>query len=192
MNHPAVHLEDSPWSSEACPLTVAQAEQFETLYRCYFDFVFRNLRRAGVIDAQVDDALQDVFLVVMRRIAEYRGGSNPRSWLFAILTRVASNYRRGERRRRISGEVPDAQPAPDRGPFEHIANVADAELLYRFLDTLVEGKREVFIMADLEQMTGKEISSALGIKLNTVYSRLRVAREQLVEFLDDQRASEDE
>src|ERR1700755_3080837 len=93
-NDPRLTLDGSP-----IELTPTQRELFNALYREHFDFVFRNLRRLGVAESAIDDALQDVFLVGLRRIAEFCDGTHPKAWLFAIVLRVAGNHRRSLRRR---------------------------------------------------------------------------------------------
>src|SRR5262245_52406099 len=80
-------------------LTPKQRELFDALYREHFDFVFRNLRRLGVAEAAIDDGLQDVYLVALRRIGEFREGTHAKAWLFAIVLRVAGNHRHSQRRR---------------------------------------------------------------------------------------------
>jgi RNA polymerase sigma-70 factor, ECF subfamily len=178
----AVGAYDAPRLSTIV-LDPEQTRLFERIYRHHFDFVFRNVRRAGVADAQVDDAVQDVFLVALRRLSDYRAGSDPKSWLFAIVARVASNYRRSQQRRWGVGELSEEQPGTEAGPFERTAHAASVRLLHGFLAVLPEDQRHVFILAELEQMTAPEIATALDVKLNTVYSRLRVAREKLAEYV---------
>lgn len=158
-----------------------QAELFDVLYRDHFEFVYRNLRRLGVRDASVDDAVQEVYLVVLRQIGRYQPGTHPRAWLFAIASRVASNQRRGQRRR--GHAVPlqhDILHSPAKGPYERTVRAEARELLHAFLDSLDEDKRNVFVMAELEQMTAAEIGQALGVNANTVAARLRAARRALV------------
>jgi RNA polymerase sigma-70 factor (ECF subfamily) len=150
---------------------------FEVLYEQHFDFMWRSLRRLGVPDAQLDDAVQDVFLVVHRRLGEFEGRSTVKTWLFGIALRVASVHRRAAARRPtepLPEEPSDlgAQPLADA-----LTEAAEAaRLLHRLLDCLDEDRRAVFVLAELEQMTAPEISTALGVNLNTVYSRLRLAR----------------
>jgi RNA polymerase sigma-70 factor (ECF subfamily) len=169
---------DATVSAEgALALTPAQHERFNALYRDHFDFVFRNLRRLGVPAAAVDDALQEVYLVVLRRLHEYRDRSQPRAWLFAIAARVAGNHRRSLRRRGDTLPfVDNAARGAGPSPFESTALSEAGRVLHEFLEALDEGKRAVFIMAELEQMTAPEIGQALAINVNTVYSRLQAAR----------------
>jgi RNA polymerase sigma-70 factor (ECF subfamily) len=151
--------------------------QFNALYREHFDFVFRNLRRLGVAEASVDDALQDVFLVVLRRIDGFEAGTHAKAWLFAIAMRVAGNYRRAFGRRGVPiALAPDAVASAQLGPFDRLSRSEAARVLHAFLESLDPDKRAVFVMAELEQMTAPEIALATAANANTVYSRLRAAR----------------
>jgi RNA polymerase sigma-70 factor (ECF subfamily) len=145
---------------------------FDAVYADHIAFVWRNLRRLGV--AALDDACQDVFLVVHRRMADLPP-DNVRSWLFGILRRVAADHRRTLRRRGALPIESVAEPAAAGTAVD--ARAAAAELVHRILDQLDDDKREVLVLAELEQMTAVEIASAIGIPVNTVYSRLRAARQ---------------
>src|SRR5262245_16282732 len=72
---------------------------FDAVYDACFDFVWRNARRLGVPDAQLDDAVQEVFLVVHRRLADFEGRSSIKTWVFGILLKVAADHRRALRRK---------------------------------------------------------------------------------------------
>jgi RNA polymerase sigma-70 factor (ECF subfamily) len=168
--------------------TPLQSERFHVLYREHFDFVFRNLRRLGVPSAQLDDALQDVFLVALRHIDKYEDGSHGKAWLFAIALRVARNYRRSHARK-LSGLAPLRESglyerASDPDPFEHAAKTQAARLLHAFLDGIDEDKRSVFIMTELEQMSAPEIAAALDVNVNTVYARIRAARREFTRAVE--------
>src|SRR5262245_13622962 len=107
-------------SSLTCPADVAPAtdcrpESLEAVYRQHFSATWRVLRRLGVPDAQLDDATQDVFLVVHRKLADFDGRSPLRSWIVAIAVRIASEYRRRGNRARtepLDEAIPDAAPSP--------------------------------------------------------------------------------
>lgn len=158
------------------PRGAAMCPTFEEAYEQLFDFVWRSLRRLGVPPAAVDDALQDVFVVVHRRLAEFEGRSSLKTWVFGIALRVARDHQRTARRKGghepLDPRIPDESP----GPVESLARAEAMRELDRILATLDEDKRTVFILAELEQMTAPEIAEALGINPNTVYSRLRAAR----------------
>jgi RNA polymerase sigma-70 factor (ECF subfamily) len=170
-------------TGSAAPQGESQAllpPDFDTVYEENVDFVWRNLRRLGVPDGHIEDACQDAFLVAYRRLGEFAGRSTIRTWLFAIALRVASEHRR-KLRRTDGWDVPpeqgiDEQAAPQPTPLETAERREAAVLLEQFLAGLSEVLRPVFILAELEQMTAPEIGESLGLKVNTVYSRLRLAR----------------
>ena len=165
----------------ALPATAAvhteQELDFTALYEGHFDFVWRSVRRLGVVDALLDDAVQDVFVVVHRRLHDFEGRSTVKSWIFGIARRVAKDYRR-RASRKDRGKVPADGLADLRelGPAELAQRAEARQLLYNMLDGLDEQKREVFVLAELEEMTVPEIAEAIGANVNTVYSRLRAAR----------------
>jgi len=153
----------------------ARAElAFDTLYSQHFRGVWRTLRRLGVAEPHLDDAAQDVFVIVHRKLPNFDGRA-PRSWLYAIAIRVASDYRRGAAGRRtipLSSKIEDGAPGPAR-----LSELQDrVRLLHALLDQLDMKKRTVFVLSELEQLTVPEISEALGANVNTVYARLRAAR----------------
>jgi RNA polymerase sigma-70 factor (ECF subfamily) len=150
------------------------------LYEAQFRYVWRCLRSLGVRDAQQDDALQDVFLVVQRRLPEFDGGADVRTWLYAIALRVARKYKERARREPTSLETareqdPELPAAPDANDDAALANERLA-FARRALASLDDDKREIFVLARVEQMSAPEIAEVIGIPQNTVYSRLRAAR----------------
>ena len=160
------------------PLSLAARQRFNTLYREHFDFVFRNLRWLGIPDSAIDDALQDVYVIALRHIETYVDGTHPKAWLFAIAKRVASNHRRGARRRGPPLLLEfERHPSQLPGPFESSARAEALRVLQAFLDGLDDDKRAVFVMVELEQMSVPEAAHALSANLNTVYTRLRAARQ---------------
>lgn len=161
----------------------ATRRTFEALYDDHFDFVWRTLRRLGVQPAAVEDAVQDTFVVVHRRLSALREDASPKAFLFGIAMRVAHDYRRSARRKATVGLDTDREPAPGNDPFADAAHAELGRKLERFLATLDEDKRAVFCLFELEGMTAPEISETLGVGLNMVYSRLRTARDRLVVFL---------
>lgn len=155
------------------------APDLAAVYAAHFRYVWRCLRSLGVRDTQLDDALQDVFVVVQRKLAAFDGGAELRTWLYAIALRIARKYReRSQREPAALAASDDAQPAPplsDDGERAMLSNERLA-LAHAILATLSDEQREVFVLARVEQMSAPEIVSVLGIPLNTVYSRLRAAR----------------
>jgi RNA polymerase sigma-70 factor, ECF subfamily len=151
---------------------------FQALYAEHLGLVWRSLRGLGVSEASVEDAAQDVFIVVHRRLASFEERSSWRTWLYGIVLRVARNYRRREHRKGGHAPLDRAPDVADAAPGPH-EEAATAEALRRLallLGALDEPKREVFVLFELEQMSAPEIAEALGINVNTVSSRLRAAR----------------
>jgi len=178
----------SPTESE--PVEPINPGDFATIYQSEFGFVWRTLQRLGVEKSGLDDAVQEVFVVVYRRLEIYDGRSSLRSWLFGIALRVAGQRRRTARRR-PEHALPVDLPAPEcSDPHEFAENAEALRLVYALLDELEDDKRVVFMLAELEQMTAPEIAEVLGIKLNTVYSRLRAARRDFEAALAAHRARE--
>lgn len=151
------------------------AAQIAQIFAEHADFVWRSLRRLGVPAADVDDALQEVFLVVHRRLAEYEDRGLMRAWLFSIGRQVSSHYHRGVRR---SEERHRGAPvsAVSRDPEEAFERREAERFVSEFLEGLDESRRFVFYLSDVEGLTAPEIASALDVNLNTVYGRLRQAR----------------
>lgn len=149
---------------------------FDDVYSRYFDFVWRSIRRLGVADAGIDDAVQDVFLVLHRRLPEFEGRSSMKTWIFGIALRVARDHRRMVRRKGPHEALTEAIADSAQGPLESAAQSEAARFVERFLGGLDADKRAVFILAELEEMTAPEIAEALAVNVNTVYSRIRAAR----------------
>jgi RNA polymerase sigma-70 factor (ECF subfamily) len=162
---------------QAEPSAVTAVLDLPAIYAQHADFVWRSLRRLGVPERSVDDAVQDVFIVVHRRLAEFEGRSTLKSWLFGIARRVAHDHRRRIGRKERDEELPEVivDPAAPT-PAAEVERAEAVRALHAILAGLDDDKREVFILAELEQMTAPEIAAALAVNLNTVYSRLRAAR----------------
>lgn len=159
--------------------TLSEAE-FKAVYEAYFESVWHALRRLRVAEHDLMDGTQNVFVVVARKFPEFEGRAQLRTWIYQICRRVASDYRRSAPVRR---EVTtDAQEIAERADsMNSVLNEAEqrqlVEIARAILDKLPEAQREVFILFELEQLSGEEIASQLQVPLGTVRSRLRLARE---------------
>jgi RNA polymerase sigma-70 factor (ECF subfamily) len=146
------------------------------LVDAHYAFIWRSLRRLGVASADVDDAVQRVFLTVSRKLARIRPGSE-KSYLFQTALRVAADSRRTVRRRREVAEDADGPPAVDPVDTEQIVDLVRARAR---LDTILDGMaielRAVFVLYELDEMPTPEIALLLGVPVGTVSSRLRRAR----------------
>jgi RNA polymerase sigma-70 factor (ECF subfamily) len=155
---------------------------FAEVYESCAKLVWRNLRRLGVPEAALEDAAQDVFLVVHRRLPEFEGRSSLRTWIFGIVLRVAARHRRkargvAVREAAIPTELAEALSAPGQdNPYERALQRQASAFMQRVLDLLDDERRALLIMVDLEQTSVSEAAEALDLNLNTAYSRLRAAR----------------
>ncbi len=167
----------------AAPQDVA-VPTFDAVYAAHVAFVWRIVRTFGVPEPQLEDAVQDVFIVVHRRLAEWQGRAAITTWLFAIARRVASVHRRRADKR--TRELPieeiaahgDERAADAAGadPFADLSRVQAAATVMAILEQIDEDKRIVFALVELEQLSVPEVAQMLRLNLNTAYSRLRLAR----------------
>lgn len=151
-------------------MSESELDAFDETYNREFEYVWRTLGRFGVSEHELPDATHDVFLVLHRRWTGLDRQRSMRPWLFGVARRVAADAR--ARRRELPS---DAEIAAPTDPL-----VAQRSLLWRSLAVLDEAKRAIVILHDLEGYTGAEIAAQLDIPVNTVHSRLRLARADLL------------
>jgi RNA polymerase sigma-70 factor (ECF subfamily) len=177
---------EKPMNEAALPVrgqTRADAEDLdvEALYRLHAPFVAGFVRRLGIGTGEVDDVVQEVFLIVHRKGGYRPGPATPRSWLGAIALRAASNARRARGRRR---EAPDAELVATSGseasPARTLEDRQALGRVERALDTLDLEHRAVFVLFELEGESCAVIAEALGVPTGTVYSRLHNARKRFL------------
>ena len=172
----------SPPGVTAVDLSVIHAE--------HADFVWITLQRFGVAPADLEDALQDVFIVVQKRIASFDWACALTTWIFAVCRRVASTYRRRADRDRGRHEpLADEMTDPGSSPEELLADRQAQARLDRMLDAMDLDRRAVFVMFEIEEMPCSEIAAMVGVPLGTVYSRLHAARKELAKLLEKEQAS---
>jgi RNA polymerase sigma-70 factor (ECF subfamily) len=150
---------------------------FDEVYGAHFTFVWRVLRTLGVPEPGLEDAAQDVFVVVHRRLAEFEGRAAITTWLFAIARRVAASHRRSTGRDASRTEPLADEPAGVADTFAALSRAQAAATVMGILDTMDEDKRIVFALVELEQLSVPEVARMLELNLNTAYSRLRLARQ---------------
>jgi RNA polymerase sigma-70 factor (ECF subfamily) len=131
----------------------------------------------------VDDAVQEVFMVVHRRLADYEPRAHIRSWLFGIALRVAKDHKRSLRRKPTVPLADEPAIVAHDSPFDQVARNQALQFVERFLDTLNDEQRALFVLTELEQMRVPEAAEALGENVNTIYSRQRAIRKQFAEAL---------
>lgn len=149
---------------------------FDEVYDAWAEFVYFSLRRLGVAPDHLADAVQDVFVVVHRKLPSRDGDLPWKTWLFRIAMNVAREHRRAHRRQGDPAALPDDLRTATPDPHACAEQSEAVRALDRVLDALDEDHRAVFILMELEQCTAPEVAAALAIPVNTVYSRLRAAR----------------
>jgi RNA polymerase sigma-70 factor (ECF subfamily) len=158
----------------------APQHTFREIYLAHFDFVWGALRRLGVREDDAQDVTQKVFLVVYLKLPGFENRSALRTWLFRICLNAASDYRRSAPIRREVVTEP-AEIAFLSGFQDDLHEHSEAQrklvLAEAILHKLPETQRLVFVLFELEDLSGAEIAELLGISLGTVRSRLRLARE---------------
>jgi RNA polymerase sigma-70 factor (ECF subfamily) len=155
-------------------------DDFTALYRAEAGYVWQALRRLGVHTRDVPDVVHEVFVIVYRRLGEFDRDRPLRPWLFGIAFREASHYRRraGHVREVVADEIRVLDESP--GAEDRIAQAEDDALVARALAALDLDRRATLVMHDFDQHPVAEIAAAMSVPVKTVYSRLRIAREQFI------------
>ncbi len=149
---------------------------FDVVYAQHAAFVFRVLKGMGIAERSLEDAVQDVFVVVHRRLPEFDGRHKVRTWLFEITFRVACEYRRKQQRARNQEVFTEAFPAVTATPADQLEERELLNAVAATLDKLDDQKRAVLMLADIEELSVPEIAELTQTPVNTVYTRLRRAR----------------
>ncbi|HXJ18708.1 MAG TPA: RNA polymerase sigma factor [Polyangia bacterium] len=176
---------------------VGPPPSFPRLFDDYFVFVWRTARRLGIPHSSLDDVVQETFMVAYRRRDDFEGRSSVKTWLYGIAFNVVRAHRRElgakypaalhEEHRADPGLLADGAD----GPHESAAKREAARFVDRFLERLNQDQRDVFVLAELEQLSAPEIATVLGAPLNTIYSRLRLARAEFGKAVARHRARDE-
>lgn len=162
---------------------------FQDLYAQQFDFVWRCVAHRGIPNAALDDVVQEVFIVVHRKLPEFEGRSSVRTWLGGITRRVVADYIKKRGNRPAADEPltiePPAAVAADPGATRDALRLFD-----ELLAGMNEVQREVFVLSEVEHLSGAEIAEITGTNENTVWTRLRAARRLFQAGVDRAKARE--
>lgn len=148
------------------------------LFRAHAGLVARVLHRAGVARRDVDDLVQEVFLVAHDKGGFVEGDAKATTWLARIALGLAANYRRKGRAEPAAPEAAERLASGDAADASTAVERASAALW-----SMDEGRRLVFVLYELEGVSGEDIAAALSIPVGTVYSRLSAARKAFVAAL---------
>lgn len=161
----------------AVPREADSALGFREVYDTHFAFVWRAAANRGVPPSALDDVVQEVFLVVHRKLGEFAGRSSVRTWLAGIVRRVVADHVKKRGNRPVAHEELGEHPAAHaEEPSVQAERRAAMALVDTLIDTMTEVQREVFVLYELEQMTTREIAALTGANENTVQTRLKAAR----------------
>ncbi len=153
------------------------ALKLEDVYREHFDFVYRRAARLGGVGFDAEDAAQEVFLIVSRKLDTFDGTSQVTTWLYGITLNVVRRARRSARLRKLlewrGAERETVVRGPDRAEVSEARRIA-----YQVLDKLSNKHREVFILSEFEGLSCEEIGRIVDCKVETVWSRLHYARKE--------------
>ncbi len=165
---------------------VEPVPSFREVYDRYFPFVWRSAANRGVPVAALDDVVQEVFIVIHRKLPEFEARSSVRTWLAGITRRVVADYVRKRGNQPVAHEPLEREPAAAAG-VESIERKAALEVLDALLAKMSEEQREVFLLHEIEHLSGAEIAELTEINENTVWTRLRAARRIFQEGVARQR-----
>lgn len=164
----------------------AAAARVGDAFGAHAAYVLRTLRCFGVPERELEDARQDVFEVVTRRLHEVEA-AGVRAWIYGICLRKALARRRDAARRREElGRDDERSVEP-----EQEASVARSQALARalaILESLDDEKRAVFVLYEVEQLTMAEVAEVVGCPVQTAYARLYAARREVEATLKRARA----
>jgi RNA polymerase sigma-70 factor, ECF subfamily len=159
---------------------VEAPSSFDAIYRAHARRVACWAQRLGGPAVDADEAVQEVFLAVNRRLSEFKGEARITTWLFRITARVVANQRRSARRRswlgRITRRIEDRAPTDRPGPGEVLEEREAIDRFYRVLDGLPERHRNVLVLFELDEMSTEQIASVIDRPAATVRVWLHRAR----------------
>ncbi|HJL19505.1 MAG TPA: sigma-70 family RNA polymerase sigma factor [Sandaracinaceae bacterium LLY-WYZ-13_1] len=148
---------------------------FEEVFLQEHAYVARTLLRLGVGQRDLEDAMQEVFLTVHRKWADYDASRPVRPWLFAFAVRHAANYRRLRRHDQDWDAHPESFAGAD-DPERSVQRSQARAIVLRALGSLSDDRRAVFVACELDGLPAPEVAEVLAIPVGTVRSRLRTAR----------------
>ena len=148
-------------------------------------FVFRVLRHLGVPDDQLQDAAQEVFLVILRRLHSFEGRSELTTWIYGICRNMALRSRHAARAARarelVTGEPPEGAAAETQ--TSSVQRRQALARLYAALQELQEPTRMVFVLFEIQRLPMAEVAAVMGCTRSTAYSRLYAARAHVEDAL---------
>ncbi len=163
---------------------VGDRAAWRSLYDEHIDFVWRIARRLGTPEADLPDVCQEAFQVAFRKLGDFRGGRFS-TWIYRITANLVSDRNRRRRFRdtlaALLGAQGEERTVP--GPDAALRAQEDAALVERALERMAAKKREVFVLYEIEGLSGREIATMVGCGIKTVWSRLEAARKEYQQIM---------
>jgi RNA polymerase sigma-70 factor, ECF subfamily len=160
----------------------AHAIDAETLYRAHAPFVASFLRHMGTSDSDLDDHLQDVFVIAHRKGGYQPGAASPRTWLASLAFRVVVARRRAHARRPASATPIDSLPDDARSAGEVLDARRSLHRVQSVLEHLPLEQRAAFVLYEIEGESCERIAAMWDVPVGTIYSRLHHARKRFLEL----------
>jgi RNA polymerase sigma-70 factor (ECF subfamily) len=171
----------------ALPAATADSSNLSALYQAHAAAVERWAARLAGPSLDVEDIVQEVFLIAHRQLPKFRGDSSLATWLFGITERVVWHQRRKvrswQRMRAPVDEIDVKLPAAGPSPLDTLQSKEAAALFYRALDGVDERYRAALVLFEVEELSGQEIATLKGIRVETLWVWLHRARAQLLKAL---------
>ncbi len=171
---------------QAAEPTAPAALSFDEIYSKWYDEVSRWIRAMGGPEAEREDLVQDVFVIVHRRLVDFDGRNLP-GWLYQIARRRVRDFRRLLWVKNLlmrRSPLPEGLSLVKPSPAEDLETKEKRELLIRLLEKLNESERAALVLFEVEGYTGQQIASVQGVPLNTVWARIHKARKKLQQRLE--------
>jgi RNA polymerase sigma-70 factor (ECF subfamily) len=159
----------------------ARVARVERIFHRHLNAVWRTARDLGVLPRDLEDVVQEVMIVCVRRLHDIEP-QRERAFLLAATAKVVANWRRGRRRRpaepvqdvdAVDGVEPARAPG---GPAEALEHKRELELVQAALDQMTEPQRVAFTLFEIEGLTAREIADQLGLSESVVFARVQRAR----------------
>lgn len=159
-------------------------DDLERLYHRHGAEIRQALSRLAP-DLDADDLLQEVFLTAVRKVDDFARSDHGLAWLYGVAVKIAANRRKTARLRKLLGlRRPDAETVVVDSPARTREQRDAQVMLARALETLSAAKREVFVLFELQGLSGEQIAAAMEIPVKTVWTRLFHARREVATAVD--------
>ena len=159
----------------------AQSIDAESLYRAHAAFVASFLRHMGTRESDLDDHLQDVFVIAHRKGGYQPGPAAPRTWLASLAFRVVLANRRARARRPQPVAIVETLPDEAQTPAEVVEARRALERVQAVLEHLSLEHRAAFVLHEIEGESCESIAATWDVSVGTIYSRLHHARKRFLE-----------